>query len=221
MNKNSSSRNKLFWGLSAATSLAILTGCAQFHEKSDNQKEAWARQQGDKTLTVQGYSFNDGKNTSCFEKGFKAAIIPNDDYAKKYVKFLIKTDRDPLFRTLSPEAQALVRYTNWQHKCVYKFDNLPAGNWIVVFDVQNSIMPLITVATDMGPATKSTIASGDTFIWAPVEINPDDKDLKKKLVFNQAIPQQDTILNFQWKDNVSVHEGKLLDWDAIPDEPRN
>lgn len=216
MRINSFRKTRTYQTLSTLFFITLLSGCAEFHEKYDSEKEAWARHEGDKSLTVQGYRLNDKRDHSCFSEGFKAVVIPDDDYAKKYAKFLIKTNNDPFMRSLSPEGQSLIHYSEGQGNCTYRFRNLPAGKWVVIFDIQNSLMPLITVATDKGPASGTKSNNSESYIWAPIEIKPGDHDLKKKLVFNQSLPKNDAVLNFKWGDNVSVNQGQLIDWDVIP-----
>lgn len=161
--------------------LETLSGCADFKEKFDANEVAWSGESGNKSLIVHGYILDkDGNKKECDDLAKKSMLMPDSKYYRDWIN--VYNSKLNWKSSPSKEAQSLIRYASWNEHCVYKFNNIPAGNWMVVINMQHYVKPYrtyygttFTGKSDIGPLIIK---------FAFFKINADDLIVKKDIVFN-------------------------------------
>lgn len=172
--------------------LITLSGCAGFEEKLEPDQAKWSLAHGDKTIIVRGVAININKDNMeadtyanikisdniylCGIQSRNAILMPDTPYFRNWIHIIRTTNR--FHAQPSKEAKVFIRQAYWQKVCVFKFDNVPAGKWLLILDVWHYLSPV-----SAGGLTSWMTSTAD-LVYVPFVVGAEEKVINKNIILD-------------------------------------
>lgn len=174
--------------------LITLNGCFKFQGNLKPEQLKWSLTQGNKTIIVKGYTINvdEDKHTRqskyenikinknvylCGAQSRDAMLIPDTYYFRNWISVMNSYTPEQLPK----EAKIFIRHASWQNACIFEFNNIPEGKWILILDLWHYLKPTTLTTPNMNI---TTFHPEPDWAYVSLVINAQDMVIKKSIIFD-------------------------------------